>query len=93
MKDWKKFSFNTSVYFPKKISSFLSLTKKKIEFIKKKKYLVNLKNNAKLENNFEKLGIDINKNYTKIISSVNTKRLANNPVDLNLVDLKKIIQS
>ena len=36
MKDWKKFSFNTSVYFPKKISSFLSLTKKKIEFIKKK---------------------------------------------------------
>ena len=43
MKDWKKFSFNTSVYFPKKISSFLSLTKKKIEFIKKKKYLVNLK--------------------------------------------------
>jgi alcohol dehydrogenase class IV len=56
-------------------------------------YLVNLKNNAKLENNFEKLGIDINKNYTKIISSVNSKRLANNPVDLNLVDLKKIIQS
>ena len=37
MKDWKKFSSNTSVYFPKKISSFLSLTKKKIEFIKKKK--------------------------------------------------------
>jgi alcohol dehydrogenase len=56
-------------------------------------YLVKLKYNAKLENNFEKLGIDINKNYTKIISSVNSKRLANNPVDLNLKDLKKIIQS
>jgi len=55
--------------------------------------LVNLKNNAKLENNFEKLGIDINKNYTQIISSINSKRLANNPVDLNLEDLKKIIQS
>ena len=56
-------------------------------------HLTKLKDNAKLENNFEKLGIDINKNYSKIISSVNPKRLANNPVDLNLEDLKKIIQS
>ena len=56
-------------------------------------YLIRLRDNAKLENNFEKLGIDINKNYSTIISSVNSKRLANNPVDLNLEDLKKIIQS
>ena len=56
-------------------------------------YLVNLKDNAKLENNFEKLGIDINKNYENIISSVSLKRLANNPVDLKLEDLKKIIQN
>ena len=56
-------------------------------------YLENLKKNANLENNFEKLGIDINKNYAKIISSINLKRLANNPVELNLEDLKKIIQS
>jgi alcohol dehydrogenase class IV len=56
-------------------------------------YLIRLRDNAKLENNFEKLGIDINKNYATIISSVNSKRLANNPVDLNLEDLKKIIQS
>ena len=56
-------------------------------------HLTKLKDNAKLENNFEKLGIDINKNYTKIISSVNPKRLANNPVNLNLEDLKKIILS
>ena len=56
-------------------------------------HLTKLKDNAKLENNFEKLGIDINKNYSKIISSVNSKRLANNPVDLNLEDLKKIILS
>ena len=55
--------------------------------------LQKLKNSAKLENNFKKLGIDINESYTKIISSVNPKRLANNPVDLNLEDLKKIIQS
>jgi alcohol dehydrogenase class IV len=56
-------------------------------------YLIKLRDNAKLENNFEKLGIDINKNYSTIISSVNSQRLANNPVDLNLEDLKKIIQS
>ena len=56
-------------------------------------YLIKLKNNAKLENNFEKLGIDINKKYSSIISSVNSKRLANNPVNLKLEDLKKIIQS
>lgn len=56
-------------------------------------YLIKLRDNAKLENNFEKLGIDINKNYSTIISSVNSQRLANNPVDLNLEDIKKIIQS
>ena len=56
-------------------------------------YLENLKDSAKLENNFDKLGIDIKKNYTKIISSVSSKRLANNPIDLNLEDLKKIIQN
>ena len=56
-------------------------------------FLINLKDNAKLENNFEKLGIDINKNYSNIISSVSIKRLANNPVDLNPEDLKKIIQN
>ena len=43
MKNWKKFSKDTSVYFPKKIDKFLSLSKKKTEFIKKSKNLVNLK--------------------------------------------------
>ena len=43
MKNWKKFSKSTSVYFPKKIDQFLSLSKKKTEFIKKEKNLINLK--------------------------------------------------
>ena len=43
MKNWKKFSKNTSVYFPKKIDQFLPLSKKKTEFIKKEKNLINLK--------------------------------------------------
>ena len=56
-------------------------------------FLINLIDNARLEINFEKLGIKIDDNYTKIISSINSKRLANNPVDLNLEDIKNIIQS
>ena len=41
MKNWKKFSKDTSVYFPKNVGKFLSLSSKKLEFIKKN--LVNLK--------------------------------------------------
>ena len=43
MKNWKKFSSSTSVYFPKKINNFLSLSKKKTAFIKKDKNLVSSK--------------------------------------------------
>jgi len=43
MKNWSKFSKSTSVYFPKKIGKFLSLSKNKLKFIKKNKNLVNLK--------------------------------------------------
>ena len=43
MKEWKKLSKSTSVYFPKKINNYISLSKKKTEFIKKEKYLINSK--------------------------------------------------
>ena len=56
-------------------------------------YLLNLKKKANLENNFLKLGIDIDKDYSKIISGVNILRLSNNPIELKKEDLKKIIQS
>jgi alcohol dehydrogenase class IV len=56
------------------------------------KYLDNLKKEAKLENNFANLGINIHKDYSKIISGVNILRLSNNPVELKAIDLKKIIQ-
>ena len=55
------------------------------------KYLQNLKQKAQLEDKFDKLGIDINKDYQKIISKINTRRLANNPVDLDNSKIKKII--
>ena len=40
-----------------------------------------------------KLGININKDYSKIISGVNILRLSNNPVELTKNDIKKIIQT
>ena len=43
----------------------------------------NIKSNLQefLESNFTKLGIDINKDYSNIISGVNILRLSNNPVE------------
>jgi hypothetical protein len=50
-----------------------------------------LKKKANLENNFLKLGIDLKKDYSNIISGVNILRLSNNPVELKKEDLKEII--
>lgn len=55
------------------------------------RYLNNLKSEAKLENNLSNLGIDIEKDYSKIISGVNILRLSNNPVELKEVDIKNIL--
>ena len=54
-------------------------------------YIIRLKRKAKLENNFNKLGININKEINKITSNVNTQRLKNNPIELNKKDLNNII--
>lgn len=57
------------------------------------RYLINLKNKAKLENSFTKLGINIKEDYENIISGVNILRLSNNPIRLEKKNLKEIIQS
>ena len=54
-------------------------------------YLDNIKKKANLENDFINLGIDINADYSKIISGVNLLRLSNNPIKLNPEVIKKII--
>ena len=56
-------------------------------------YLKNVKKEAKLENDLMKLGINIKKDYSNIISGVNILRLSNNPVELKKEDIKEIIQS
>ena len=55
--------------------------------------ILKIQKEAKLENNFIKLGIDINKDYSKIISGVNLLRLKNNPIELKKNDLKIILSN
>ena len=56
------------------------------------KYLINLKKKARLEDDYISLGINIKKDYAKIISKVNLSRLSNNPIKISQQDLKDIIQ-
>ena len=54
-------------------------------------YLLNLKKQANLESNFNKLKIDLKNGLTKILSGINVKRLLNNPVNLDKQDIKFIL--
>ena len=53
--------------------------------------LLNLKKQANLESNFNKLKIDLKNGLTKILSGINVKRLLNNPVNLDKQDIKFIL--
>ena len=50
-----------------------------------------IKKQTNLEDNFKKLNINLNSGLDKIISGVNSKRLKNNPVKVELKDLKYIL--
>ena len=54
-------------------------------------FIQNIKKKARLEDDFKKLNINIKNNYSKIISGVNSLRLANNPVNISKDDLKNIL--
>ena len=55
------------------------------------KKLQKIQNDAKLENNLIKLGININSCYPKILSGVNVLRLKNNPIEISKKELKNIL--
>ena len=55
------------------------------------KYLLDIIKKANLENNLQKLGINIINNYSKIISGVNLQRLSNNPIELKKKDIQTIL--
>ena len=54
-----------------------------------KYFIIQLKKKANLENNYKKLGINIDSSINKILSGINEQRLLNNPIKIN----KKIIKS
>jgi alcohol dehydrogenase class IV len=58
------------------------------DFVSMIKYL---KKSAKLENNYSNLNINIKKNITKIMKSINVLRLKNNPIVLNNNQIKNLI--
>ncbi len=51
----------------------------------------NIKYEANLRDNFERLNIDIKKHYPKILKEINIKRLKNNPIELSKSDIKLIL--
>ena len=66
----------------------LSNSKNFFEFLV---FLKRIKKETKLEFNFSRLGINLQKNIHKILKEVNPARLANNPVNLDLNTVKKIL--
>tara|TARA_X000000950_G_C13919812_1_gene662826 strand:+ start:3411 stop:4526 length:1116 start_codon:yes stop_codon:yes gene_type:complete len=54
-------------------------------------YLKNLKKAASLQQNFLKLGVNIENDFSKILSEINIQRLSNNPISLDKEVLKKIL--
>ena len=53
----------------------------------------NLKKKAFLDQKLKKFGIDIQRDYSKILSGINLKRLKNNPINVDENDIKKILLS
>ena len=53
-------------------------------------YLINLKKNFKLEQNFYKLGINLKKDSKKLFLNVNEQRLKNNPLIIKKKDVSMI---
>ena len=73
-----------------KFKEILKITKTKNinEFINYIKYL---KRSSGLEDDYKKLNINIRKDLNQILKGVNPLRLKNNPVDLDIENLKNII--
>ena len=54
-------------------------------------YFLKIKKISNLEQDFNKLGINITKKFKIISSGINNKRLKNNPIQVNLKDIKEIL--
>ena len=93
MFNYKKMSVATCSFNLKNRFNIIFELSKSSNIEKFNQYLKNLKKSAKLESNFSNLGINIQNDYSKIISGVNLLRLSNNPIELNEDDIKEILLS
>ena len=55
-------------------------------------YLESLKKRMNMESNLKKLNINLTNDIDKIISGINMKRLKNNPIEISIDDIKKILK-
>ena len=96
LNDFLSFNFNNLKYascefdLKKRYNILFSLTKTK-NFQDLNKYILNLKKQANLESNFNKLGINLSRDLDRIISGINILRLSNNPIDLKESDVRYIL--
>ena len=81
-----------TINFPNLISRYNSLFKitRTNNIIELDKFFENFKQNLNLEQNFKKLNINLKRDKTKILSSVNDQRLKNNPVKISKKDISLI---
>ena len=55
------------------------------------KFFIELEKNAKINVNFNDLGINIHKNIDLILKNINIQRLSNNPISLDYSTIKKLL--
>ena len=55
------------------------------------KFFDTIKQKAKLEDDFKKLNINLNKNLKLIMNDINLLRLKNNPIELDYNTIKEIL--
>ena len=51
-----------------------------------------MKKRMNMESNLKKLNINLTNDIDKIISGINMKRLKNNPIEISIDDIKKILK-
>ena len=74
----------------KRFDTLFSITNTKNIF-ELDEYVDSIKKAAKLEQRFAHLNIEINRDFNLIARNINESRLMNNPIKLNIVDIKHLI--
>ena len=82
---------NSSFNLRKRFELLFDLTKTK-NLIELDRYLLNVKKKACLEQNFFKLGINLDRDGDRIIKGLNEKRLKNNPIKISKKDIQYILK-